>query len=549
MSRTAAIYARYSTDKQKDTSIEDQFALCERVALRLGLKVVGKFDDRAKSGRTQFGRDGLQDLKDAIDRRDFDVLIVEDVDRLGRDIEDNAHIRKRLKWKNIALFNHSGEMSEIEADIKNVISAQFVRDLTVKIKRGLDARAEKGLFPGAVTYGYKTVEGKPGEREIELGEAKIVYRIFREYADGVSPRDIACGLTLDGIPAPSGAERWSHQSLIGGTYGQGMLGNRLYIGEIHWNTHRTVKNLKTGKDGKRAVDPSEHIIRDVPHLRIIPQNLWDRVQARRTQRCSARIKGIRRAERSHHLLSGLLRCAACGGNMKIKGKDREGHSRIVCSSAYNYRACTNSKTYDIEAVKNTAITNLQKLLADECNVEIAVKEAAKHFETIAKRNSGERGEVTRKLTNVKVQIERIARTIIDVGDSPTMSKMLQEKEVERAGLEERLKHVSSTNLSLHPNLIPKYLEALRRFQKLLDGGQDTAELRSAFRTMISAVVVHPTGKRLGCDVEVLGWESAWGTDLFPPCRSNAEILENEGFSAWLVRQDATCRGNATQDNR
>jgi DNA invertase Pin-like site-specific DNA recombinase len=164
--KTAAIYARYSTDKQKDTSIEDQWALGDRVALRHGLKVVARFDDRAKSGRTQFGRDGLQALKDAIDNREFDVLIVEDIDRIGRDIEDNAHIRKRLKWKNIALFNHSGEISEIEADIKGVISAQFIRDLTVKIKRGLDARAEKGFFPGAVTYGYKTIEGKPGEREI-----------------------------------------------------------------------------------------------------------------------------------------------------------------------------------------------------------------------------------------------------------------------------------------------------------------------------------------------------------------------------------------------
>jgi hypothetical protein len=337
--------------------------------------------------------------------------------------------------------------------------------------------------------------------------------------------------------------------LIGGSCGKGMLGNRLYVGEIHWNTHRTIKNIKTGKDGKRAVDPSEHIIRPAPHLRIIPQDLWDRVQARRAQRSTNRTKGIRRTERSHHLLSGLLRCGACGGNMKIKGKDREGHSRIVCSNAYNYRACTNSKTYDIEDVQNTAVTNLRKLLAEECNVEIAVKEAAKHFETIAKRNSSDRAEVTRKLTNVKVQIERIARTIIDVGDSPTMSKMLQEKEVERAGLEERLKHVSGTNLSLHPNLIPKYLEALRRFQKLLSDGKDTAELRGAFRTMISAVIVHPTGKRLACDVEVLGWENAWGTDLFPPCRSNVEILEKEGFSAWLLRQDATCRGNATQDNR
>jgi site-specific DNA recombinase len=124
-----------------------------------------------------------------------------------------------------------------------------------------------------------------------------------------------------------------------------MLSNRLYIGESVWNSHRTVKHSRTGKDAKRAVPASEHIVKHLPHLRIIDQDLWDRVQFRRKRRSTGGGKkvGVRK-DRSHHLLSGLLRCGACGGNMKIKGKDTEGHSRIVCSTSYNYRGCTNSKT-------------------------------------------------------------------------------------------------------------------------------------------------------------------------------------------------------------
>lgn len=552
--KTAAIYARYSTDKQKASSIEDQFLLGQKVALRHGLKVVRKFADYAKSGTTQFGRDGYADLKDAINKREFDILIVEDMDRLGRDIEDSAHLRKRLAYNQIKLLNHSGEVSEIEADIKQIVASQFVRDLRVKIKRGLDARAEKGLRPGAITYGYDRASA--GLDVVNENEAKIINRFFSEYDAGVSPRKIAMGLSRDGIPSPSGAARWSHQTLIGGTYGKGLLGNRLYIGESVWNSHTTVKNPDTGKNGKRAVEESEHIVRQLPHLRIIDQALWDRVQARRLQRAQKKFgpsgKITRKpVDRNPHLLAGMLQCGACGGLMKIKGKNRKGHSRVTCASAYNYGTCAHSKDYDIEILKEIAFVNLKQTLSNEGMVRDAVQEASRHFETIAKRNNGERAEVIKKLTNVKVQIERAARTIVDVGDSPTMSKILQEKEAERAGLEARLECVSGTNLSLHPNMVPKYLEAVNRLATLLNEGRDTAELRNAFRHMIDRIEVKPTGKRMPYVIEAFGRQSVMlGMDFFPASRSNEEILEKEGLRPGLQRQDGTCRiaDRATESN-
>jgi site-specific DNA recombinase len=75
--KTAALYARFSSDMQKDRSIDDQFAICESYAKRDGLKVVAKFSDRAKSGASLFDRDGLLDLRNAAKRKEFDVVIVE----------------------------------------------------------------------------------------------------------------------------------------------------------------------------------------------------------------------------------------------------------------------------------------------------------------------------------------------------------------------------------------------------------------------------------------------------------------------------------------
>ena len=94
--KTAAIYARYSSDLQKDRSIDDQVALCKEIALRNGYSVAEIFTDRAKSGASMFERDGLLALMNAAKKRDFQAVISESLSRLSRDQEDTAAIYKRL---------------------------------------------------------------------------------------------------------------------------------------------------------------------------------------------------------------------------------------------------------------------------------------------------------------------------------------------------------------------------------------------------------------------------------------------------------------------
>jgi hypothetical protein len=112
-----------------------------------------------------------------------------------------------------------------------------------------------------------------------------------------------------------------------------------------------------------------------------------------------------------------------------------------------------------------------------------------------------------------------------------MSKMLQELEAERAGLEARRDCVSGANLSLHPNMIPAYLQAVHELAVLLNEGEDTAKLRSAFRNMVYRIEVKPTGKRMPYKIEAFGRQSTMlGMNFFPAGRSKQEILETEGLS-------------------
>ncbi|MET0669904.1 MAG: recombinase family protein, partial [Xanthobacteraceae bacterium] len=102
--KTAALYARYSTDKQNERSIDDQFASCKRLyADRNGCKIVQTFSDAAKTSATMFNRDGLIKMMQAAERREFDVILAEGVDRIAGNSADMHSIYDRLEFCGVEL--------------------------------------------------------------------------------------------------------------------------------------------------------------------------------------------------------------------------------------------------------------------------------------------------------------------------------------------------------------------------------------------------------------------------------------------------------------
>jgi Resolvase, N terminal domain len=100
----AAIYARFSSDKQSDRSIEDQIALCRALCAREGLTIAGLYEDRAISGASTLNRMGWQRLMRDARSRKFSVVVAEALDRISRDQEDLAGIHKRLSFAGIRIM-------------------------------------------------------------------------------------------------------------------------------------------------------------------------------------------------------------------------------------------------------------------------------------------------------------------------------------------------------------------------------------------------------------------------------------------------------------
>ena len=549
------LYARFSSDLQKDRSIDDQFAVCENLARREQLKIVERYSDRAKSGASMFERDELLEMMTAAKGRQFEFIIVESLDRLSRDQEDLAGIFKRLTFYGIEIQTvNEGAATSLHIGIRGIVGSMFLADLGNKVRRGLSGRVREGKFPGTVTYGYRMIPGKPGERELDLDQAAIVRRIFEQYAKGRSPRSIASDLTNEVIPTPGGAAAWSHQMFVGGNLRHGMIGNRLYIGELEWNLTRTVLNPETGSRTKRAGPADERLVVAVPHLRIIDQDLWDEANATRQRRAKKMFGGDGKLNtsragivtRNDYLLGGLLRCGKCNGPMRIVCSTTKGKyagSRIGCSAASQTSTCEHSRSYDLAKLTNSVLDGMRVRLTNRSVIADLARAYHEEYSAHDKKNRGDVTSIKKALNRVMVKIDRTIAVIRD-SDLPLkpLTAELQTLERERIGLAERLRLLEQSNVvNLHPKAIDGFVANVETlWGALTKDGEIEPGAREAFRNVIDTVIVHPTGKRMPYETTAYARIGAIsGVDLFPPVRSTAEILESEGVKFFCDGNPAT----------
>jgi DNA invertase Pin-like site-specific DNA recombinase len=140
MTKRTAIYARFSSDLQRDRSIDDQIALCRAYADRNNMEIVALFEDRARSGASLLGRDGLMAMMER--SRDpshpFDVIIVEALDRPTRDQEDLAGLYKRLSLAGVDIMAvHEGRADQMQVGNRGLVGALYLQDLAQKVRRGM----------------------------------------------------------------------------------------------------------------------------------------------------------------------------------------------------------------------------------------------------------------------------------------------------------------------------------------------------------------------------------------------------------------------------
>ncbi len=507
---TAAIYARFSTDLQRDASIDDQNRYCREYAARHGIDVVAAYSDRAISG-VSLMRSGIQNMLRDAATGSFDIVLSESLDRLSRNQADIAWLYQWLKFQGSPIETIAdGRVSEIHIGFKGTMNAMQITDIAAKTHRGLKGRVLAGKNAGGIAYGYKPdrkfdAVGEPirGDRTIDMAEATVVKRIFQNYANGISPRKIASNLNTEHIPGPSG-KKWGASTLHGNRErGTGILNNELYIGRQIWNRLTYVKNPDTGKKVSRLNPKKDWVITDVPELRIIDQDLWDAVRTRQgAMKTKNTFVPIWDRRRPRTLFSGLMTCGCCGGGYSKISRDHFGCS---AKRAKGDSVCNNSQTIHQRELETLVLDAMQHTLMDESALAIFCDEYAKERNHLRAMASAGRDELEKELTKVRKDHGKLVDAIIAGIPAQQVKDRMIALDDRRAQIERQLRtSPAPEKILIHPKMALTYRGRIATLIKGLSDPDCMDEAKDALRSLIERIVLRPNDETGRLSVELEG---------------------------------------------
>jgi site-specific DNA recombinase len=501
----AAIYARFSSDLQNDKSINDQIALCREVCAREGMAVISTFEDRAISGTAAVNRPGFQALMQAAESKSFNVIVAEDMDRIFRDQADYHAARKRLDFLGVAIHTAGGKVGKLDGSLRALMGEMFIENLVVHVRRGMDGVVRDGRHAGGRAFGYRPIAGKAGELEIVEAEAEIIRGIFADYVDGKSPRDIAGDLNAKRIKPPRG-DNWNASTINGNLQrGAGILLNEIYAGRIVWNKVRMIKDPATGKRVSRPNPKEQHRIVEAPHLRIVAEDVWQAAQRRKKAASTPKdVSGIK----VPRILSGLIRCGACGGGMVSQGQ-RFGTARLQCSNFRESGVCNNGRRVKRDEVERLALDGLRRELAHPACLAEYVAVYNEERKRLARGAGNERAKLDRRAGEIGRELNRAIDAIVKAGVDPaTLAGRIKELEQERESIAGKLAAIATARnvITLHPAAMERYRADLDRLAEMLPRNElgERDELAATLRNLVSAVIVHAKPNDIGFEIEIRG---------------------------------------------
>lgn len=399
-----AIYARYSTNNQREASIEDQIRKCREAAISKGWEVLDThiYYDKAQSGTRVNSRDGFKEMMRVAMSGNcpFQKILVDDTSRIARNTKEALDIFSLLTFYGVHVYyvsqgiDTSHEAAEEMITINGLIDSLYIRNLAKETHRGIEGQVLKGYSGGGKRYGYYSVPVYNGKVDIygnpeadgynlkiDLDEANTIIRIFRLFGeDGYSARKIVNILNKElketGSPKPPRGEYWGVSTLLGNKKAvRGILNNEIYIGNYYWNRSTSMRNPGTDRVQVRLKAQDKWIVLKRPELRIISDKLWDKVKKRQRQ-----LKDIGDGRYmktipaySVNLLTGLMTCSQCGANMVVVSGGKYG--KYGCSSNWNNGSavCSNNIKISKKEIEKTIVQSMNISFDGDSNISYLIE--------------------------------------------------------------------------------------------------------------------------------------------------------------------------------
>jgi site-specific DNA recombinase len=496
----AAVYSRFSTDRQTESSIEDQVRVCSEHAQREGWTVAEKFSDKGISGAAVGNRPGVRRMLDAALARRFDVLLVNDLSRLSRSNGDLSKMIDRLVAKGVRVvgaqdgYDSARRGHKLQAGLSGIIGEAFRDMIRDRVHAALESRAKDGRPTGGKCYGYRN-------NGIHEPEAEVVRDVFKRFIAGGSYRSIATGLNAERVPSPGSSWKRTERRCSGWMTSavRSILINVRYTGLIRWNTSEWRKDPDTGKRLRHERPRSDWQEHHDEALRVVSDATWRKAQTRLT--ASQERSGGQLGRPRRYLLSGMLVCACCDAHFVMVNRERYGCSSRANGSAH---ACSNDLLVARNVVEPIVLRTVKmELLSDEALAEMRA------YVADAQRGKRSHRSVTAgDVQAVEKQIDKVTDAIATVGLSKALRTKLLALEQQRDALEGALRALDAEPVDLAPRMLNGWRKLVGNMEDLARHPDarpaDVEEARERLAALIGKVRMIPQGRQLVAEVGLHG---------------------------------------------
>ena len=454
--KRAVIYARFSSSRQREESIEGQVRECKAFAEHEGYTIQQIYADRAISGRTS-ERPEFQKMIADSKQKTFQYCIVYTFDRFSRDSYDSANYKHILKKNGVRVVSAKERTDDSPAGVLmervfEGFAEYYSLELAQKVKRGMRLNATKGIWSsGAAPFGY--AKDKEGHLVQDKKQAAALTKAFEMAAEYKPITDIASYLNMLGYRPPNASKNnFNYQSVMS------MLQNPIVIGRFVWQ---------------------DVVIEDYPGARIISNELFEQAQNRLT---SSKRRGVVNVCRSNkYALSGKIFCGNCGRAMNgtsAAGRNKEKHYYYKCSGTIKGRhECTLPAItrYELEAEIHKKIVEVlhdKKTIATIAREAIDVANSYDDIELLAMK---------KRLAQAEAEAHKTVDVLVT---SDTPSKMLLDRLHDLEAEVENLKE----EIAKRDALIPKRNITAEMIEYFLHKMSKEPK-QSLFDAMINKVIV------------------------------------------------------------
>jgi DNA invertase Pin-like site-specific DNA recombinase len=268
----SVVYARSSQVEVDDASLDRQVEICAAYAEAKGLRVEAIYADRRRCRTDGALNDGLDRMMRDVGGGGFGVVIVENLDRMARDLGSLENIFRTLHGHGVSIHVPGrGALRAEDVFMRGLRGDEARRIVSERVRFGRDQMAREGRF-GGPCFGYRAATGKPGGWVVDEVQAATVRSIFEMRAGGLSHAAILADLQSGAVG--DGAKRFGLRRL------REILGNWRYAGLLVFNRTATTIDPATGRRRTIRRPASEWIVTAVPEARIVDGRTWDQVRAR-----------------------------------------------------------------------------------------------------------------------------------------------------------------------------------------------------------------------------------------------------------------------------